>query len=249
MGKKEDIVMEYLSDSNVFAALFNGYVFDGEPVIHAEDLREVDGRNRLQIRSREEKSTYEVLKKERDLVREVTIGENTLRLAILGIEHQSEIDYSMVLRTLAYDTLEYLKQAKAIEQKHKKNKDVRGKDFLSKFTVEDRLTPTITLIFYTGREKWDAARDLTGLFPDSEDTKKMLPFLGNWTLHVISVYDVEHTEKYAGSLRQVFDLLKYVDDVKELLQNNLIICLVQTFICFFRKPRHSPLRLCFLHRI
>ena len=104
-------------EKDVFAALFNGYVFDGEPVIYAEDLREVDGRNRLQIRSREEKSTYEVLKKERDLVREVTIGDSTLRLAILGIEHQSEIDYSMVLRTLAYDTLEYLKQEKAIEQK------------------------------------------------------------------------------------------------------------------------------------
>ena len=37
------------------------------------------------------------------------------------------------------------------------------------------------------------------------------------SLHVISVYDVEHTEKYTGSLRQVFDLLKYVDDGKAML--------------------------------
>lgn len=31
-------------------------------------------------------------------------------------------------------------------------------------------------------------------------------------LNLISVYDVEDTTKYQGSLHQVFELLKYVDD-------------------------------------
>lgn len=215
MGNKETIIIDYLSQPEVFAELFNGYVFGGKQVIQPEDLHETDGRLRFlltDIESKGKKSTYEVIKRERDIVREVIVGGRTARLAVFGVEHQSEIDYSMVLRTLTYDTLEYLKQAKAIEREHRRKRDVKGREFLSGFKKEDELLPTITIVFYTGKERWDAARDLKGLFGASPYLEEMLPFMVAAPLNLISVYDVEDTTKYHGSLKKVFDLLRYTED-------------------------------------
>lgn len=179
MGKKENIVMDYLSQPDIVADLFNGYVFQGEQVIKPEMIKEVDGR---------------------------------VRLMICGVEHQSNIDYSMPLRVLTYDTLEYLKQAKQIEQEHKRKKDVSGNEFLSMFTKEDYLIPTITIIFYTGREQWDGAMDLGELFEENGYTDILSSYMVKAPLNLISIYDVKDTSKYHSSLRQVFELMPFTDD-------------------------------------
>lgn len=226
MGRMENITVDYLSQPEVFASLFNGFVFGGNQIIKPESLREVDGRFRFLLSddiAGNKKDTYEVIKRERDIVREVMLNGNTVRLAVLGVEQQSKIDYSMALRTLTYDTLDYLKQAKAIEQEHKRKKDVKGREFLSHFKKEDVLIPTITIVFYIGKEEWDAARDLKGLFGDVPYLDSIQPFMVSSPLNLISVYDVEDTAKYQGSLHQVFELLKYVDDgnaMLDFIQNN-----------------------------
>lgn len=105
MGRKENITVDYLSQPEVFASLFNGFVFEGKQIIKPESLREVDGRFRFLLSDdtvESKKDTHEVIKGERDIVREVMLNGNTVRLAVLGIEQQSKIDYSMALRTLTY---------------------------------------------------------------------------------------------------------------------------------------------------
>lgn len=47
MGRKENITVDYLSQPEVFASLFNGFVFEGKQIIKPESLREVDGRFRF----------------------------------------------------------------------------------------------------------------------------------------------------------------------------------------------------------
>ncbi|MGN0154236.1 MAG: hypothetical protein ACI4A3_07275 [Lachnospiraceae bacterium] len=119
MGKTEDVMIDYLSQPEVIADLFNGFVFHGEQVIKPEMLEEVDSKGRLVIedsKGRGKNATYEVIKKDRDIVREVTVRGKKLRLVVCGVEQQTNIDYSMPLRVLAYDTLEYLKQALKVRQ-------------------------------------------------------------------------------------------------------------------------------------
>ncbi len=63
MGNKETIIIDYL--------------------LQPEDLHETDGRLRFlltDIESKGKKSTYEVIKRERDIVREVIVGGRTVRL-------------------------------------------------------------------------------------------------------------------------------------------------------------------------
>ena len=105
-----------------------------------------------------------------------------------------------------------MKQAKQIEQEHKQKKDVSGNEFLSMFGKEDYLIPTITIIFYTGREQWDGARDLNELFNENEYTDIVLPYMVTAPLNLISIYDMKDTSKYHSSLKQIFELMSFTDD-------------------------------------
>lgn len=139
---------------------------------------------------------------------------------ICGVEQQTNVDYSMPLRVLTYDTLEYLKQAKQIEQEHRRKKDVSGREFLSMFTKDDRLIPTITILFYTGKEKWDGALELNGLFEDTDYMDIFAPYMVKAPLNLLSIYDVKNTEKYRSSLRKIFEILPFTeseDDLKDYL--------------------------------
>lgn len=49
MGKTEDIVIDYLSQPEIIADLFNGFIFHGEQIILPEMLKEADGRARLLV--------------------------------------------------------------------------------------------------------------------------------------------------------------------------------------------------------
>ncbi len=219
MGKTEDIVIDYLSQPEIIADLFNGFIFHGEQIILPEMLKEADGRARLLVENnvgQKGRDTFEVIRKERDIVREVSIADKKFRLMLCGVEHQSNIDYSMPLRLLVYDTLEYLKQAKQIEQEHKRKKDVSGNEFLSMFTKEDCLIPTITIIFYTGKEKWDGPLEFSGLFDDSGYLDVLLPYMVKASLNLISIYNVKNTERYHSSLRQIFELLPFTESETEL---------------------------------
>ena len=42
MGKENDVVLEYLDGNEYFADPFNGSYFDGDPVVTAKELEEVD---------------------------------------------------------------------------------------------------------------------------------------------------------------------------------------------------------------
>lgn len=219
MGKTEEVIMEYLSQPDIIADLFNGYVFCGEQIVKPDMLKEVDSKGRLLLEDgKGKKNTYEVIKKERDIVREVTVNDKKLRLMICGVEQQTNVDYSMPLRVLAYDTLEYLKQAKQIEQKHKRNKDVSGKEFLSMFAKADKLTPTITIVFYTGKENWDGVMDLNGLFDDVEGLNFLLLYMVKAPLNLLCLYDVKNTYRYRSSLRKIFDLMPYTKNEDTLKQ-------------------------------
>ncbi len=79
------------------------------------------------------------------------------------------------------------------------------------------MIPTITLIFYSGEEKWDGAMNLEEMFVPSQLLSHLAPYMVQAPLNLIWAYDVEHTERYQSSLRKVFDLLKVSKDKDAML--------------------------------
>lgn len=62
---------------------------------------------------------------------------------------------------MIYDAMNYGEQVNEAKKQHQKNKDYKSSDeFLSGFTLEDRLTPVITITLYLGTKNWDGPRSL-----------------------------------------------------------------------------------------
>ncbi len=84
--------------------------------------------------------------KNQEMVRKIAMGMN---FAVVGIENQDEIDYSMVLRNMVYDADEYERQAARIRKEVRKNRDglSRG-EYMYGFRKDSTLHPVITFVLY-----------------------------------------------------------------------------------------------------
>ena len=87
---------------------------------------------------------------------------------LLGIEHQSSIDETMVIRCGIYEMLEYLKQAENKEYK--------------------RLVPQIIVVLYTGTKKWNGPLKLSDYFEIPEELKK---YFNDWKIILVDVKEMD----------------------------------------------------------
>ena len=87
---------------------------------------------------------------------------------LLGIEHQSSIDETMVIRCGIYEMLEYLKQVENKEYK--------------------RLVPQIMVAFYTGPKKWNVPVKLSDYFEIPEELKK---YFNDWKIILVDVKEMD----------------------------------------------------------
>ena len=129
-----------------FASFYNAAIFEGKQIIHPERL--VRYENDISFLINDSKRA-EDKKRRRDIVVKSDI--NGI-YCLLGIEHQSSIDETMVIRCGIYEMLEYLKQAENKEYK--------------------RLVPQIIVVLYTGTKKWNGPLKLSDYFEIPEELKK-----------------------------------------------------------------------------
>lgn len=211
LGKEDITTLRYFEDSEHFAELVNGIIFDGQTIIEAKKLKDVK-RDLLYPKTRKGKEVY------RDSVKKYC-DEAIVQLYVL--EHQEYIDYHMVLRNMLSEALEYDRQWQEIKKEHLKKKDLKEKDeFLSGMKISDRFMPVITLVIYYGEKKWNAPTSLHELMDWGEADEKIKRFVENYHIHVFDYHDYDDFDMFYGELRQVFSFLKYSKD-KYLLRKHL----------------------------
>lgn len=72
-----------------------------------------------------------------------------------------------------------------IQRKHNRSRDLKGAEFLGRFSKGDKIQPIVTLVLYYGKDKWDGPRDLFqtdlrevfGFFQRSEDKYAIQQFV------------------------------------------------------------------------
>ena len=110
-------------------------------------------------------------------------------LALLSLENQTFIDYTMPYRSLAMDALNCGGQISDIEKDRgkefrKKAEEIIGRpmtddEFMSHFLETDRIRPIVTLVVYYGDKPWDGPRCLKVPFrPAKERWSETLPSVG-----------------------------------------------------------------------
>ena len=182
MGTKDSKAKEYLSDNTRFSEICNYVLFDGEKVIKPEDLKECDTTEVLSVFGIDKKQI--VKQKWRDLLKGVSVKyTESVYIVLMGIEAQADVHYAMPVKTMIYDAMNYGEQVNEAKKQHQKNKDYKSSDeFLSGFTLEDRLTPVITITLYLGTTQWDGPRSLAEMMPQMDE--RILPFINDYSAAV-----------------------------------------------------------------
>lgn len=225
MQERDVLLKEYWSDNGRFSDLLNGYLFGGRQVIKACDVTELDGQSFEFSGSAGMKTTGQ---KQRDILRRMVFGVN---FCIVGVENQTQIHYAMPLRVMEADTGRYGRQLRAVQKRHRTRKDLKGAEFLSGFSRQDKVQPVFTLVLYYGTEPWNGADDLFGMIDWSEIPAEMAGYLNNYRINLLDVPRFESLERFRTDVRVVFGFLRYSYDKEKLAsyvkQNQEIFCALE----------------------
>ena len=215
----------YLSDDERYADVINGIACGGQQVVKKSDLQELDTQTGFSagagfIRKLSAVRTGRKAKI-RDMVRKVAFGVN---FAIIGIENQELIDYSIPLRNMSYDVGEYEKQASKIRKIVRKDHSglSRG-EYLYGFRKNTRLYPVVTIILYSGEESWDGPRSLHEMLNFTDIPKYLKDITQDYRINLIEIRKLKDTSVFKTDVRQVFDFIRCSEDkdaLKELIEGD-----------------------------
>lgn len=210
LGKKDDVTSVYFRDDERYADLINVHIFSGLPVVTPEQVREKDTRVQGVIRKIKERFQFV---KYRDIVRKVVFGTT---FAVIGLEHQSGVDYAMPVRVMLEDAAGYQEQLLKIQKIHRRKGDLRGAEYVSGFTGTDRICPVITLVLYYGEEPWNGPKDLIQMMDGDEVPQEIRKFVNGYPIHIIDVRNYPYPERFQTDLREVFGFIQRSGDREKL---------------------------------
>ena len=219
MGAIDTETKAYLSDRKRFADAFNFSVYDGDEVIRAENLKELDT---AAIALPYGVDAKVAVQKYRDLLKLYTAMQDERAIyLVLGLEIQALVHYAMPVRGMLYDALNYARQvteSAASYRKEAKDEDSNSKisltqeEYLSGFRKEDRLTPVITLTLCLSAEPWEAPTSLHEML--ATDDKRLLRFVPDYKLNLLTPAQIaeEDFAKFRTGLGAVMQFAKHRND-------------------------------------
>lgn len=203
--KEKDIAERTLEAHNdVFADIVNGLLFKGVQVVGESELAD-------EITSSVYKSSGGLHEQNRDVAK--FWNNNSVRIAMLGVENQTQQDPDMPLRVISYDGAAYRKQL--LENRR------------------SRRYPVVTLVLYFGKSRWKKNRSLLETVDVDERLK---PYVNDYRLNLfqISYLSEEQVNYFKGDFRIIADffvqkrtnkdynppkcVIKHVEEVLQLLR-------------------------------
>lgn len=216
MGVQDVITKKYMERNDIFAALFNYYVYDGKKVVCKENLLDADSAESILLPTA--KGKQGVVKRYRDILKQCVLKfAGDIGYLLIGIENQSEVHYAMPVRNMLYDGLAYTRQISAIRLKNQRAGNMQGgAEFLSGLSKRDKLIPVVTLVVYWGQESWDAPCSLHEMLADTD--AKVLSCINDYRINLVNPHQMVNKdfEKLGEGLSVVMRFMKASADEKEM---------------------------------
>ena len=175
----DPVMKDYWRNNRRFADLINGCLFEGEQVIHAEDLAAYDTDESTIISGRGEKKM--TILRNRDILK-MCVPE--AGFVLIGIENQQKVHGYMPLRIAVYDILDYVKQQRQWEETAGQESNQKKGRARQKKETKLKLIPVYSLVVYYGESEWKEAQSLWDMMDVPEYMK---PYINNWYCRVIQV--------------------------------------------------------------
>ena len=214
----------FLSDDARYADVINGIGCKGEQVIKEEDLQEMDTQTGMFRGSKFIHRFSQLGKgnvKVRDCLRKVAFGTN---FAIIGIENQETMDYSIPLRNMSYDVDAYERQAKKIRKEtRKKYNGLSAGEYLYGFKKDDKLLPAVTFILYSGSKAWEGPKTLHEILDFTDIPEGLKEMVADYQINLVEIRELEDTSVFKTDVKQVFDFIRCSSDenaLKELVEED-----------------------------
>lgn len=213
MGEKDITLARYFKDDGRYADLINGYAFHGRIAVRAQDIQEKDTRVTGIFGYLDHVKGKLSIQKYRDIVRKVVFGTD---FVIVGLEHQSDINYAMPIRLMLEDAAGYDEQLRNRQKRHRRQKDLQGAEYISGFSASDRVSPIVTLVIYYGQEPWSAAKELSQLIQYDGVPQELRELVNNYRIHLLEVRNYTEIEHFQTDLREVFGFIQCSNDKKRI---------------------------------
>ena len=188
---QKDLSSKVLEAHNeIFANIFNTFVFEGKQILEPDYLQDEPTENVFLDNDGNYRNNL------RDIFKSYRVKGTgaPVRLAYLGIENQSNIDKDMAVRILSYTANCYKKQCDelAIARRTLKEQLSNATTESQKRLIEEELkrhssnniVPVITLVLNFNKNKWDKNFNLTELVQDTNPFKR---YMHNFKIHVVNV--------------------------------------------------------------
>ena len=229
MGVIDTEGKNYFGLSRIFADAFNYLLYDGEEVIKADSLKELDT---TQIAIPYGNGARVPTQKYRDLLKiwSAMMDENAVYV-MLGAELQDKVHYAMPVKNGLYDMIGYARQVEEARASFKKTTDEKeaelfvegdaikikltSEEFLSGFRKADKLMPIITATVYLSADKWDGPLSLHEML-DVKD-KRLLKFIPDYPINLIAPVNMEDDDfiKFHTNLGFAMNVLKHQNDMAD----------------------------------
>ena len=137
---------------------------------------------------------------------------------LIAAQIQTYVDYSMPVRGMDYDAIEYKRQISEIKRMQKSTKPVSVN--MSPMSKTDRLIPAVTLVLYMGEKPWDAADNLYEILDFSDVTDEWKKYIQNYKVHVLDICHTsdERLMEFPDDIACMFLSIKYAKNKKKLTE-------------------------------
>ncbi|MDO4988207.1 MAG: transposase, partial [Synergistes sp.] len=197
MGEKDAAEKKLLAFNDVFAGLCNAIIFKGKRYIKPEDLTDAASASSYKFAGKIHSQECDVVKLWKN---------KEIRIALFGVENQTNYDPDMTLRVFCYEGAGYRWQLT-------ENKNIGRNDFRY---------PVVTFVLnFSTKEKWKKKR----LLDRVKVPKSLLPFVNDYKINVIDLawLDEETTKLFHGEMRFLIEYLSAVRQNKKLKLSDEVI--------------------------
>ena len=183
MAEKDMTEKTLESYNDVFADIVNVLLFNGRQVVKENELTPETPRSLY-------KADGKLHEQERDVAK---FWKNTnVRIALYGLENQTEIDVDIPLRVISYDGAAYRDQLNGQKKRY----------------------PVVTLVLYFGEKRWNNPRCLHDCLEIPEDLK---PYVSDYKVNVFEIawLSEEQVKLFQSDFKYVADYFVQVRKNKE----------------------------------
>ena len=221
MFEKDIVTKKLFQNNHRFADVFNHLLFHGE-VIDPGQLQEMNTDQIAVLFDR-----LFAKEKYRDILKAACVKHDSQSIYLyLGIENQSDTDFTMPVRTMLYDAINYQDQIQSLAERNRKEKKLIPSRFLSGMTENDRLIPVITLVICWNPDGYKGPKRIYDMM-DPEVIREFGRFIPDYRCNLISVVELSDTDirSMNDDLSVLMEIVKYSkkeEKMRELSQDERI---------------------------